>query len=199
MAIFRSRGGRSLTTRPPMKMSPLVCRSSPAIIRNSVVFPHPLGPRSTRNSPSRVCRSTPSTAVCSWKTFRIRLVSTVAKRPSRKKRGRLLPRSLPQPQSNCTAPLYRRRLAALSDLQELALLPLGEDVARLRFRFLDRVLGAHHALRRLGEHVVHDPLAVDVVDRGVGIPGVAHVGGPVERIGEHRVFVGRLPFRVLLQ
>src|SRR5713101_8392837 len=168
MAILRSRGGRSLTTRPPMRMSPLVCRSSPAIMRRSVVLPHPLGPRSTRNSPSRVVRSTPSTAVCSWNTFRICLVSTVAKRPSRKKRGRLLPRSLPRTTSS------RRRL------QELALLPLGEDVARLRFRFLDCVLGAHHALGRLGEHVVHDPLTVDVVDRRVGIARVAHVGRPVE-------------------
>src|SRR6267378_2799873 len=196
MAIFRSRGGRSLTTRPPMRMSPPVCRSSPAIIRKSVVLPHPLGPSSTRNSPSRVCRSTPSTAVCSWKTFRMFLVSTVAKRAPRVKRGGDFYREVsPSRHSRAVQrrPIGggRRRCAfptcaaaaVFERLQKLALLPLGEDVPRLRLRFLDRVLGAHHALRRLGEHVVHDPLAVDVVDRRVGIPRVPDVGRPVERVG----------------
>src|SRR4051812_3582848 len=64
-----------------MTMSPLVCLSSPAIIRRSVVLPHPDGPSRTRNSPSRIARSTPSTAVCSWKTLRIAFVSTVAINP----------------------------------------------------------------------------------------------------------------------
>jgi len=65
-------------------MSPLVCFSSPAIIRSKVVLPQPLGPRRTRNSPSRVLKSTPSTAVWSWKTFRICFVSTVAMEESQK-------------------------------------------------------------------------------------------------------------------
>ena len=78
MAIFRARGGSSFTTRPPIRMSPEVCFSSPAIILSSVVLPQPDGPRSTRNSPSLMARSTPSTAVCPVNSLRSALVSTVA-------------------------------------------------------------------------------------------------------------------------
>src|SRR6266852_5671767 len=62
MAIRRSRGLRSLTTLPPMRISPEVGSSSPAIIRSRVVLPDPEGPRRTRNSPSLVSRSTLTTA-----------------------------------------------------------------------------------------------------------------------------------------
>src|SRR5512138_2381728 len=62
MAMPRARGGRSVTTLPPMSTSPAVGSSSPAIIRRSVDFPEPDGPRNTRNSPSRVTRSTSLTA-----------------------------------------------------------------------------------------------------------------------------------------
>ena len=78
MAIFLARGGRSFTTCPPMRISPEVWVSSPAIIRSSVVFPQPDGPRKTRNSPSFTERSTPSTAFTSPKCFLTFLVSTVA-------------------------------------------------------------------------------------------------------------------------
>ena len=78
MAIFRVRGGSSLTTLPPIRMSPEVWVSSPAIILSSVVLPHPDGPRSTRNSPSRIARTTPSTAVWPVNSLRSALVSTVA-------------------------------------------------------------------------------------------------------------------------
>src|SRR6266567_7555645 len=62
----RARGGTSPSTRsPPMRISPALGRSRPAIIRSSVVLPHPDGPSSTKNSPSRMDRSTPSTA---WKS-----------------------------------------------------------------------------------------------------------------------------------
>src|SRR5579859_5232790 len=62
MAMRRSRGVRSFTTLPPMRISPAVGVSRPAIIRRRVVFPEPEGPRKTRNSPSRVSRSTSLTA-----------------------------------------------------------------------------------------------------------------------------------------
>ena len=61
MAMSRSLGSRSLTTRPPMTMSPEVASSSPATMRIVVVFPHPEGPRSTRNSRSPMVRSKLST------------------------------------------------------------------------------------------------------------------------------------------
>ena len=57
MAMSRSLGGTSLTTRPPMLTVPLVISSRPATIRNAVVLPQPEGPTSTMNSPSAICRS----------------------------------------------------------------------------------------------------------------------------------------------
>src|SRR2546428_481108 len=82
----RALGGTSPSTRsPPMSISPDVGRSSPAIIRSSVVFPEPEEPSSTRNSPSRIERSTPSTAWRSPKCFlsRARLRrSSLAGRPT---------------------------------------------------------------------------------------------------------------------
>src|SRR6202043_1831171 len=62
MAISRSFGGTSLTTSPPIMMSPSVISSSPAIIRRVVDFPQPDGPTSTTNSWSAMSRSTDGTA-----------------------------------------------------------------------------------------------------------------------------------------
>src|SRR5438876_11538827 len=62
MATPRARGGRSATSRPPIRIDPDVGVSSPAIMRRRVVLPQPEGPSSTRNSPSVVAKSTPSTA-----------------------------------------------------------------------------------------------------------------------------------------
>src|SRR5437867_3331309 len=71
MAMPRARGGTSPSTRSsPMWISPDVGRSSPAIMRSRVVFPEPEEPSKTRNSPSRIDRSTPSTAWRSPKCFR---------------------------------------------------------------------------------------------------------------------------------
>src|SRR5829696_7990378 len=62
MAIFRARGGRPTMGSPPIRTSPDVGCSRPAISRSSVVFPQPDGPRRTRYSPSVVARSRSSTA-----------------------------------------------------------------------------------------------------------------------------------------
>src|SRR5580700_1278308 len=56
MAISRSRGGRLLTTRSPIRTSPLVISSRPAIMRNAVVLPQPDGPTRHTNSPSLISR-----------------------------------------------------------------------------------------------------------------------------------------------
>ena len=50
--MSRSFGGRLLTTRSPIRISPAVIFSSPAIMRSSVDLPQPDGPTSTTNSPS---------------------------------------------------------------------------------------------------------------------------------------------------
>src|SRR2546430_13184024 len=53
MATSRSAGGRGVTSRSPIRTSPSVGSSSPAMHRRAVVLPQPDGPSSTRNSPSR--------------------------------------------------------------------------------------------------------------------------------------------------
>src|SRR3984885_5108617 len=63
MASSRCRGGSVVTSRPPMLTAPASANSRPAIMRSRVVLPHPLGPRSTKNSPSATVRSTSRTAV----------------------------------------------------------------------------------------------------------------------------------------
>ena len=57
--MSRSLGSRSLTTRPPMAISPAVIVSSPATMRSSVDLPQPEGPRMTMNSPSVISMFTP--------------------------------------------------------------------------------------------------------------------------------------------
>src|SRR5271165_1138909 len=82
MAMSRSFGVSSLTTFPPIRSVPLVMSSSPATIRNAVVFPHPDGPTSTMNSPSATSSEKSFTA---WKPFSYTLfifsMSTVAIMP----------------------------------------------------------------------------------------------------------------------
>lgn len=51
MAMSRSLGANSFTTRPSIRMSPALTGSSPAMLR-SVDFPQPEGPSSTMNSRS---------------------------------------------------------------------------------------------------------------------------------------------------
>src|ERR1700716_4092880 len=65
MAMSRSFGGRSLTTRSPIVISPAVISSSPATIRSVVDLPHPEGPTRTTNSLSRIWRFTSLTACTS--------------------------------------------------------------------------------------------------------------------------------------
>src|SRR5919199_2027485 len=60
--MSRSRGATLLTTRSPMRISPLVIDSSPASIRSAVVLPEPDGPTSTMNSPSATSSERPRTA-----------------------------------------------------------------------------------------------------------------------------------------
>src|SRR5262245_27728001 len=65
MAMSRSFGGTSFTTRSPMRSVPEEISSRPAIIRRLVVFPQPEGPTSTMNSPSPISRLRSFTA---WKS-----------------------------------------------------------------------------------------------------------------------------------
>src|SRR5574342_400876 len=62
MEVRRLLGGRPVIRSSPMKTSPAVGVSNPAIIRRTVVFPHPDGPRRVTRLPSLTSRDTPSTA-----------------------------------------------------------------------------------------------------------------------------------------
>ncbi len=62
MAMSRSLGGTSLTTRPSIESVPLVIDSSPAIIRSTVDLPQPDGPTSTSSSPSAAAKVASLTA-----------------------------------------------------------------------------------------------------------------------------------------
>ncbi len=59
MAMLRSLGSRSFTTRPSIAISPEVMVSSPATMRSSVDLPQPEGPTITTNSPSPMSTSMP--------------------------------------------------------------------------------------------------------------------------------------------
>ena len=52
MAMSRSFGRSSLTTRPPISIPPASASSRPAIVRSRVLLPQPDGPTSTANSPA---------------------------------------------------------------------------------------------------------------------------------------------------
>src|SRR5690606_23290273 len=65
----RSRGGTSSTRRSPMRISPRVGSSSPAIIRIVVVLPQPEGPSSTRNSRSAMSSDRSATPMTSPQRF----------------------------------------------------------------------------------------------------------------------------------
>ena len=57
--MSRSFGGTSLTLLAPMRISPELISSSPAIMRSSVDLPQPDGPTMTTNSPSAISALTP--------------------------------------------------------------------------------------------------------------------------------------------
>src|SRR5690606_30147963 len=76
-------GGLSPISTPSIKICPLVGVSKPAIIRSVVVLPHPLGPRSVRNSPARMDREMPSTAVTFPNCFVSSTSSTTSTLPPR--------------------------------------------------------------------------------------------------------------------
>ena len=59
MAMSRSLGGMLLTTLSPMRISPPLICSRPAIMRSKVDLPQPDGPTKTQNSPSSISTETP--------------------------------------------------------------------------------------------------------------------------------------------
>src|SRR3989337_748370 len=69
MAMSRSRGATSLTILSPMRISPPVASSRPAMVRSKVDLPQPDGPTRTTNSPSSMVRSMPESTFTVPKTL----------------------------------------------------------------------------------------------------------------------------------
>jgi hypothetical protein len=63
MPVLRLFGGTVVTSRSPKRTLPAVGSRKPAIMRSSVVLPHPDGPSRKNSSPLCTARSTASTAV----------------------------------------------------------------------------------------------------------------------------------------
>ncbi len=76
--MSRSRGWTPFIRAPPMRISPSVIVSRPAVIRSSVVFPQPDGPRRTTNWLSGIVKEMSSMTFTGPKDFPTRSYSTVA-------------------------------------------------------------------------------------------------------------------------
>src|SRR5512134_2406908 len=57
MAMLLAAGGRWVTSRPAISITPPLGSSSPATSRSSVDLPHPEGPTTTTSAPSSISRS----------------------------------------------------------------------------------------------------------------------------------------------
>src|SRR6478735_536788 len=88
MAMSRSFGGTSVTSRSPIRMRPELTSSRPASIRSDVDLPQPDGPTRTMNSPSWISRSRPGTAGSSapgyqrWAFSNVTVAMTVSPSPA---------------------------------------------------------------------------------------------------------------------
>ena len=78
MAMSRFDGCRSLTTLPPMRISPELIDSSPATALSNVDLPQPEGPTSTRKPPFSSEMSMPLRTSSAPKRLRRALISRVA-------------------------------------------------------------------------------------------------------------------------
>src|ERR1041384_4002675 len=191
MATPRARGGISLTISPPIMRSPLVCRSSPQMMRRNVVLPQPDGPSKTMNSPFGTSRLIPLTAGTSPNFLTMSLVDTAAIRSPRLQRKTISP------------PIARRRIAFVCPLSRHPTTPARPDrvkrtrpgisrsgltgpllhdaLALLRGPF-DRFFGTQLTCRRLRHHVVDDESVVDLVHRRRGRSGITRNRGPFVRV-----------------
>src|SRR3990172_755980 len=202
MAILRSRGGRWFTTCPPMRISPSVGGSNPAIMRSKVVLPQPEGPKRTRNSPSLVDRSTPSTAQTSPKHFFRPWTSTVAIKPSALFQP-VFPRNRPRRRDGDRAaadsiPLFLNPVDLYNlVLDEPPIFPLGPDALALLLGLLDGILGALVTRGGFRKHRVDDPGAEHLVNGRVRVARVSDVCGPVQDVFQNLVLGGRLRIRII--
>src|SRR4051794_11772822 len=172
--MLRSIGATSVTSRPPIRISPFVGSSSPAVIRSTVVLPEPEGPTRTTNSPSAISRSSAWTAtVPSSKRFVSPRYSMPAIRPPRDQVA------VPE-----RAPLRDpalRRVVDEDDPEPLAVAPLPFEVVEQRpdvvaahvDALLDRALDGADVLleERDATRILDDVAAVQLVVEGGAVLG----------------------------
>src|SRR5919112_529142 len=140
--MLRARGGRPVTTSPSISTSPLVGCSRPAIVRSSVVLPQPDGPSRTRYSPSSVAR----------------LTLSIARTTPERRRRSCDENSLTRSRTSMTATVSGPAA------HEPGLAPLVVDGLDLVLRVDHRLLRAHLATGRAGEHVRDHERREDLAD-----------------------------------
>src|SRR5690606_27101732 len=179
IATFRSFGGRWLTTLSPMITSPLVAFSRPAIVRINVVLPDPEAPSSTRDSPSRTSRDTPSTARTEPKwVCRSRTVSfAISGAPPPRRAG---------------GARRRRRPPRLRSSDQPARTPAVVHDAGLGGGAPDRLLRRLVAAHGAREHVRDDERVVHLGHRRAAHAGVPHVRRPLDRVEQRTELALRL-------
>src|SRR5579884_1366382 len=175
---------------PSINRSPLVCCSSPQMMRRKVVLPQPEGPSRTMNSPSATVRLMPSTAVTSPNFLVMSLVNTAAMRPpgvrgvvhlpgrSAVAHRRLEPFvSSSACQAKC-APGLRASLPS-GHSPSGSLLPFLENGFALLRGPLDRIFCAQGARRSFGHHVADNEGVVHLVGCRPRRPWIARNGRPL--------------------
>src|ERR1700761_2548982 len=190
----------SLTRSPPISRSPLVCRSSPQIMRRNVVLPQPEGPSKTMNSPFGTLSEMPFTAGTSPNFLTMSLVTTAAIRPPRRQRN---DRADPIRQGRILSVRWTARDRAATARSGRSLSgsagPFLEDgFASLRRR-LDRIFGTRLAGCCLRHHVVEDEGIVDFVRRRGRRSRIARDGGPLVGVLQDRQLGGRRRCRIVRQ
>lgn len=129
MATFRSLAATPPTSLSPIRMTPAVGRSNPAIIRSVVLFPQPLGPTRTKNSCSFTSKSKPSTA----RTPRAKTLDTPSRitramsRPAARDSSvrQHLPASLRPNSGECSKTVSNSTLSAYWNLARISALKEG--------------------------------------------------------------------------
>src|SRR3954453_18727279 len=208
MAIWRARGGRSVTSRPPINTSPPLGASRPPIMRSKVVLPHPDGPSSTRNSPSFDARSMPSTATTPSKRFDRSRTSTMDIAIGvEQSRSRAVEECFAGGQTSACSLRYSRCVKRVlfstarpldcstrlrSPAHEAFGAPFVEDGVDFLFGGGDGVLGALLAAGGASHHVRQGREGEDLAHGGVGRAGVTEVGRPVVRLFQDSQLVSRV-------
>ena len=165
--MLRSLGAMLLTSRSPMRISPALASSSPAIMRRMVDLPQPDGPTSTTNSSCATSRSMPRTASTAPNRLRSPFSASCAMRDAQAPAmRRATSRASIASASRLRAANASMRLALVRDVGAVA-----REARRQRCRRRAAVHGAH------GDEVLRRGEAPEL--------GFGEVRGPADRRGEY--------------